>query len=128
MSKFRQIFLQKSVFFHMNWIKSQLSKAEQLFPCQEDAFWARNACKMRILYLKTLLNFIFWNFYSMAEQCFDSCPRQLFKNKNIQIKIFFKDEFFQNERPKLWGCLLVLANFIQIQRPHQKTCKNTELS
>ena len=56
---------------------------------------------MRILDLKTLLNFKFLNFYSMAEQCFDSCPRQLFKNKNIQIKIFFKDEFSQNERPKL---------------------------
>ena len=69
---------------------------------------------MRMVYLKTLLNFIFWNFYSVAEQCFDSCPRQLFKNKNIPSTYFSRMSFLkikgQNFEAASWP-QLISSNF-----------------
>ena len=62
MSKFRQFLVQKSAFFHMNWIKSQLSKAEELFPHKEDTFWARNAFKNANSLPKNFTEFYFFEF------------------------------------------------------------------
>ena len=63
--------MQYLTFFKLKQIKSNYWWYMKLYCTQKRQFWSKKHLKMRIFYFKkTLLNRI-WNFYSMAEQCFD---------------------------------------------------------